>query len=1103
MVAWNAGFLFFILMSYPSGTAIANPLSFDYSVFKEGDLKLQGDASVLSSAIEVTAISASDRKAENGSNYSVGRVTSIQQMKLWDMTSRELADFFTEFTFTLYPKENHSGYGLAFFLAHPNLPFLNNIVEGGGLGLVDGDQVLNLNSTQPYSFVAVEFDTYQNPWDPRGWHIGINFNSMKSNISKSIKLSSHEILVTIGFSCTIEYNSTTHTLTISYRSFQFGKDNQHHALVRPIYFSYEVDLREYLPEHVIVGFTAVTKKLSQEHTLLSWSFRSSLDDSISLIPNNLNHHSIGKKMETEKLGHGGFGDVYKGFLKDLNSEVAIKRISRDSRQGIKEYATEVKIISQLRHKNLVQLIGWCHKKKDLLLVYELMPNGSLDSHLHREKSFLTWEVRYKIALDLASALLYLHEEWDQCVLHRDIKSSNIMLDSSFNAKLGDFGLARLVDRTKGSQTTVIVGTRGYIAPEYFITGKASKETDIYSFGVVLLEIASGRKAIDLKTEEERTIVEWVWDLHGLGKLVEVGDQRLCGAFDDQQMERLVVVAIANPLVFNFRSFKEGDVKLEGDASLLESKIQVTGISRDPNKTYMYSVGRITSNQHMQLWNATSRELTDFWTMFTFAIQPKEKRPTDGLSFFLADPNLPFLNYTKKGSGFGLVDGDQILNSTQHSFVAVEFDTFKDEWDPSGLHVVDLREYLAENVIVGFSVATKKWSPKYVLYSWLLSSNLDSQVPSTSNSTQNQTLPPSTLVTEEAKAKIRSSMGMGVAIGVLVALVSLGFLCFLLWKQNKTEDNEEESLCDLNMDDEFQKGSGPKKFLHDELVIATNKFSNAEKLGHGGFGDVYKGFLKDLNSNVAIKRISRDSKQGIKEYATEVKIISQLRHKNLVQLIGWCHKKKDLLLVYELMPNGGLDSHLHSKRSFLTWEVRDIKSSNIMLDSSFNAKLGDFGLARLVDHTKGSRTTVIVGTRGYIAPEYFITGKASKESDIYSFGVVLLEIASGRKPFELKSEEEMTMVEWVWDLYGLGKLLQVADPKLCGAFDEQEMECLVVAGIWVPTIPGLQIVRGHILPHSQKLHSRNTRPLVSTAVPLYLSCDLVLDGARREDTFLEN
>lgn len=248
--------------------------------------------------------------------------------------------------------------------------------------------------------------------------------------------------------------------------------------------------------------------------------------------------------EDEKLGEGGFGGVYKGFFSGLNLEVAVKRVSRGSKQGKKEYISEVKIISRIRHRNLVQLIGWCHEKGEFLLVYEFMPNGSLDFHLFKGKAFLPWEVRYKIALGLTSALLYLHEEWEQCVIHRDIKSSNIMLDSNFNVKLGDFGLARLVDHGSDSQTTVLAGTMGYLAPECVTTGKASKESDVYSFGVVCLEISCGRKPVDPSAEPSRIrLVEWVWDLYGKGQVLEATDNGVGEEYDPRQVERLMVVGL--------------------------------------------------------------------------------------------------------------------------------------------------------------------------------------------------------------------------------------------------------------------------------------------------------------------------------------------------------------------------------------------------------------------------------------------------------------------------------------------------------------------------------------------------------------------------------
>lgn len=245
-----------------------------------------------------------------------------------------------------------------------------------------------------------------------------------------------------------------------------------------------------------------------------------------------------------KLGEGGFGAVYRGYLADLDMAVAVKKISRGSRQGKREYITEVKIISQLRHRYLVQLVGWYHDKGEFLLVYEFMPNGSLDSHLFDKKTLLTWTSRYKIAQGLASAMLYLHEEWEQCVVHRDIKSSNVMLDLSFNVKLGDFGLARLMDHDLGWQTTRLVGTLGYMAPEYISTGRASKESDVFSFGVVALDIATGRKAINpLKQGSETSLVHWIWHLYEIGEHLLAIDERLNTEFDRDQVDCLMIVGL--------------------------------------------------------------------------------------------------------------------------------------------------------------------------------------------------------------------------------------------------------------------------------------------------------------------------------------------------------------------------------------------------------------------------------------------------------------------------------------------------------------------------------------------------------------------------------
>ncbi|KAF8027619.1 hypothetical protein BT93_E0510 [Corymbia citriodora subsp. variegata] len=283
------------------------------------------------------------------------------------------------------------------------------------------------------------------------------------------------------------------------------------------------------------------------------------------------------------LGRGGFGIVYEGHLGDTRTRtrVAVKIINPDSRQGIKEYISEVKSLSQLRHRNLVLLIGYCHEANKFILVYEFIGGGSLEDHLFKRKPLLTWERRYNTALGLASALHYLHKQCNQCVIHRDIKSSNVMLDEKFVAKLGDFGLARLVDHTRAPKTTQVKGTPGYLAPECYQTGKASKESDIYSFGVVLLEIVCGRRVFDSELAEQGLgLVQWVWKHYGYRSwrrnfLLAV-DQRLGKDVDKKQAEALMMAGLwcAHPIAESRPSIEEAMavLNLKAEPPKLPSKM---------------------------------------------------------------------------------------------------------------------------------------------------------------------------------------------------------------------------------------------------------------------------------------------------------------------------------------------------------------------------------------------------------------------------------------------------------------------------------------------------------------------------------------------------
>ncbi|CAM0877189.1 unnamed protein product [Alopecurus aequalis] len=245
-------------------------------------------------------------------------------------------------------------------------------------------------------------------------------------------------------------------------------------------------------------------------------------------------HATGGFRNKHLLGEGGFGKVYKGVLPSSNVEIAVKRMSHESRQGMKEFITEVVSIGRLRHRNLVQLLGYCRRKGELFLVYKYMENGSLDKYLHCEehKAILSWAERFRVIKGIATGLLYLHEKWEKIVIHRDIKASNVLLDGEMNGRLGDFGLARLYDHGTDPQTTHIVGTKGYLAPELLRTGKAAPHTDVFAFGMFLLEVACGEKPVKKNAEgNEVFLVDWVVDQWNNGLLTEAVDTRLQGDYD--------------------------------------------------------------------------------------------------------------------------------------------------------------------------------------------------------------------------------------------------------------------------------------------------------------------------------------------------------------------------------------------------------------------------------------------------------------------------------------------------------------------------------------------------------------------------------------------
>ncbi|KAG6396743.1 hypothetical protein SASPL_142900 [Salvia splendens] len=276
----------------------------------------------------------------------------------------------------------------------------------------------------------------------------------------------------------------------------------------------------------------------------------------ALVAATKNFHS------SHKLGEGGFGPVYQGKLSD-GREVAVKRLSQRSAQGNKEFLNEAKLLSRVQHKNVVNLLGYSIRSEEKLLVYEYVANQSLDKYLFTrqeseidltlsgssylesdKKALLDWNRRHDVIIGVAKGLLYLHEQAHCTIIHRDIKGSNILLDEKWVPKIADFGMARLFPENQTHVHTRVAGTNGYMAPEYLLHGSLSKKADVFSFGVVVLELISGEKNSTFSRDPDSdSLLEWAYKLHRKQRSFEIMDPVLVSSADMEQIPILVQIGL--------------------------------------------------------------------------------------------------------------------------------------------------------------------------------------------------------------------------------------------------------------------------------------------------------------------------------------------------------------------------------------------------------------------------------------------------------------------------------------------------------------------------------------------------------------------------------
>ncbi|XP_057478933.1 probable L-type lectin-domain containing receptor kinase S.5 [Actinidia eriantha] len=564
--------LFLSLLSPASCVNISFPVFDPGSCSDGGSLICMGSVSIANQSLIITP---------DPTINAFGRVLYRDPMIAWP------ASFETTFTIKIVNSSASVGAdGMAFVLAQNSNPS-PSLSFGSYMGIFDQSTEGVLRQ------IAIEFDTFKNEYDPDDNHIAIDTVSVEKPVAvRSLNSTGINLKSRREITVKVEYDGWSKNMQISVA---------HVGEPLVSFLNHTMRMKGSVPSSVYVGFTGATGTLLETHQVLSWNFTSielpkqSLGGGkkkallIIVIPTVLcsmflativaipfvrralrrRKENLARKGNIEVhiasanapklftyrqlskatrnfskenlLGTGGFGSVYKGVTKDPHATIAVKKISSTSKQGEKEYLAEICTIGRLRHKNLLQLQGWCHDRDELLLVYEYMPNGSLDNFIGNGK-FLDWTTRYKILMGLASVLVYLHEECGNPVVHRDVKPNNVMLDSNFDAHLGDFGLARLLQNKAASVTSMIAGTPGYLAPEVSFTGKATAESDVYSFGMVVIEVVCGKRSNGIM--EENNLVECVWKLYEKGELLDCVDEELEGKYDETQVRRSLLVGLA-------------------------------------------------------------------------------------------------------------------------------------------------------------------------------------------------------------------------------------------------------------------------------------------------------------------------------------------------------------------------------------------------------------------------------------------------------------------------------------------------------------------------------------------------------------------------------
>ncbi|XP_059463562.1 L-type lectin-domain containing receptor kinase IV.1-like [Corylus avellana] len=578
--------------------------SFLFNGFRSGNLSLDGIAEITPNGL---------LRLTNDTRQQKGHAFYPNQVSFKKSLNGTASSFSTTFVFAIiseYPAL--SGHGIAFVVAPTR--GLPGALPSQYLGLFNGSN----NGNDTNHVFAVELDTIQSSEfaDINDNHVGIDINGLKSNKSFPAGYNADNnggfrnlsLISGRQMRVWVEYDGVEKKIEVTMAPINVGKPKT------PLLSLFR-DLSPIIEDNMYVGFSSSTGSVLTAHYVTGWSFKVNglapeldlsqlpklprIGAAVYFIKRKRKFAELLEDWELQYgphrfkfkdlyiatngfrdkylLGTGGFGRVYRGILPTSKIEIAVKRVSHESRQGMKEFVAEIVSIGRLRHRNLVPLLGYCRRKGELLLVYDYMPYGSLDKYLFDQPEVtLSWSQRFRVIKGVASGLFYLHEEWEQVVIHRDVKASNVLLDGELNARLGDFGLARLYDHGTAPQTTHVVGTFGYLAPEHSRSGKATTGTDVFAFGAFLLEVSCGRRPIEPRgAADDVLLLELVFSHWNRGEILAARDVSLGADYVAEEVELVLKLGLlcshseptARPSMRQVVQFLEGDFPLPDLSSL--------------------------------------------------------------------------------------------------------------------------------------------------------------------------------------------------------------------------------------------------------------------------------------------------------------------------------------------------------------------------------------------------------------------------------------------------------------------------------------------------------------------------------------------------------